>query len=86
MRCWQDYARTVPAVNEGDPVAVLETDDGRILYQPNHPSPPVIRNGRPFLDGAKPGHLPDQPAASDNSCYVQVLSQSGFDCDWPWPL
>jgi hypothetical protein len=28
MKLWQDTAKTIPAVNDGDPVAVIETSDG----------------------------------------------------------
>lgn len=52
MRCWQDLAKTVPAVNDGDPVAVAENDFGPDLVQPDPLQRPTLRGGLPSLGDA----------------------------------
>jgi hypothetical protein len=50
-RYWQDRARTIPASNDDDPIAVWEHDDGRVSLQPDSMKQPTLRGGAPHFDG-----------------------------------
>lgn len=55
MQCWQDLEKTIPAVKDGDRVAVAEgavviAGESTDIIQPDPARRPVIRDGRPTFE------------------------------------
>jgi hypothetical protein len=68
MRYWQDHAKTIPAVADGDPVMVMETGCGPDLVAPRLLNAPTLVNGRPRLDGV-------------DDCMIAVVSRRLTDAE-----